>query len=125
MTTHLTNTNIFSAIFKGNANVKEFVESFENSVDATVYVECLQGSKSNREKQIIRKYLSRFSLFYHTPEISKRTIEIIDKYSSSHGLLLPDAQIAAVCLEYGLSLITYNVNDFKFINGLNCLKPSV
>ena len=125
MIDHLTDTNVFSEIFKGNAAVKAFVEGFENSVDATVYVECLQGSKSNREKSIIKKYLSRFPVFHSTLDISKRTIALIDQYSNSHGLFLPDAQIAAVCLEYDLILITYNVGDFKFINGLKWLKPTV
>jgi len=125
MTRHLTDTNVFSKIFKGNADVKKFVESFENSIDATVYIECLQGSKGNREKQIIKKYLSRFPVFYHTPNISKLTISLIDQYSNSHGLILPDAQIAAVCLEHDLTMVTYNVADFKFINGLKWLKPNV
>ena len=125
MIDYLTDTNVFSEIFKGNADAKKFVESFENSIDATVYIECLQGSKGNREKQIIKKYLSRFPVFYHTPNISKLTISLIDQYSNSHGLLLPDAQIAAVCLEHDLTLITYNVADFKFINGLKWLKPNV
>ena len=125
MIDHLTDTNVFSEIFKGDDDLKRFVESFENSVDTTVYVECLQGSKGRREKQIVRKYLSHYAIFYHTPDISKQTINLIDKYSSSHGLLLPDAQIAAVCLEYDLTLITYNVSDFKFIRGLKWLKPNV
>jgi predicted nucleic acid-binding protein len=125
MIDHLTDTNVFSEIFKGSADVKRFVEGFENSVDTTVYVECLQGSKDNREKQIIKKYLSRFPIFYHTPDISKQTIALIDRYSNSHGLLLPDAQIAAVCLENDLTLITYNVGDFKFIKGLKWLKPNI
>jgi len=125
MIDYLTDTNVFSEIFKGNADAKKFVESFENSIDATVYVECLQGSKGNHEKQIIKKYLSRFPVFYHTPNISKQTISLIDQYSNSHGLLLPDAQIAAVCLEHDLTLITYNVDDFKFINGLKWLKPNI
>lgn len=125
MTDHLTDTNVFSEIFKGNRDVKTFVEGFENSIDSTVYVECLQGSKANREKQIIRKYLSHFPIFYHTPSISKQTIALIGQYSNSHGLVLPDAQIAAVCLEYDLTLITYNVADFKFIKGLKWLKPAV
>lgn len=125
MIDHLADTNVFSEIFKGNKDVKIFVENLETSVDTTVYVECLQGSKSNQEKLIIKKYLSRFPVFYHTPEISKQTISLIDKYSNSHGLLLPDAQIAAVCLEYDLTLITYNVGDFKFIDGLKWLKPNI
>lgn len=125
MITHLTDTNVFSEIFRGDADVKKFVENFENSIDTTVFVECLQGSKGNREKSVIKKYLSRFAVFYHTPDISKRTINLIDTYSNSHGLLLPDAQIAAVCLEYELTLITYNIGDFKFINGLKVVKPNV
>lgn len=125
MIDHLTDTNVFSEIFKGRRDVKTFVEGFENSVDTTVYVECLQGSKSNQEKIIIKKYLSHFPIFYHTPDISKRTIALIDQYSNSHGLLLPDAQIAAVCLEYDLTLITYNIGDFKFIAGLKYLKPNI
>jgi len=53
MIDHLTDTNVFSEIFKGRADVKQFVENFENSIDSTVYVECLQGSKGNQEKQIM------------------------------------------------------------------------
>lgn len=123
MIDHLIDTNIFFAIFKGNTKLKTLVESHSCAVDTTVYVECLQGSKANREKQIITKYLSRFPLLYHTPNISKPTILLIDQYSNTHGLLLPDAQIAAICLEYDLTLITYNVSDFEFINGLKWLQP--
>ncbi len=125
MTDHLTDTNVFSEIFCGNALVKRFVESIDSSVDTTVYVECLQGSKADREKRIIKKYLSHFPIFYHTAEVSKRTIALIDRYSNSNGLLLPDAQIAAVCLENDLTLVTYNVADFKYVEGLKWMKPPV
>ena len=68
----MTDTNVFSEIFKGNADVKKFVEGFENSIDATVYVECLQGSKGNREKLIIKKYLSHFPFFITLPAFQNR-----------------------------------------------------
>ncbi len=125
MIDHLIDTNIFFAIFKGNAALKTLVEGYQSAVETTVYVECLQGSKSNREKQVIKNYLLRFPLLYHTPQISQRTIALIDRYSNTHGLLLPDAQIAAVCLEHDLTLVTYNVSDFKFIHGLKWLQPTV
>jgi hypothetical protein len=125
MIDHLIDTNIFFAIFKGNAALKTLVESHESAIEATVYIECLQGSKANREKLVIKKYLSRFPLLYHTPQISQQAIALIDRYSNTHGLLLPDAQIAAVCLEYDLTLITYNISDFKFIKGLKWLQPTV
>jgi predicted nucleic acid-binding protein len=125
MIDYLIDTNLFVAIFKGNAELKKMVESVNSSLDATVYIECLQGSKANREKEIVRNYLSHFAIFYHTPDISKRTVALIDEYSNSRGLMLPDALIAATCLEYELTLITYNIADFEFIKNLKCLKPDV
>ncbi len=60
MIDYLSDTNILSRIFKGDLEVRKFVEKLECAIDATIYIECLQGSKSNQEKRIIEKYLMRF-----------------------------------------------------------------
>ncbi len=125
MIEYLPDTNVFSRIFKGDLAVTEFVENLEAVIDTTIYIECLQGSKSNQEKRVIKKVLDNFPLFPITPKISERAIELIDKYSNSHGLLLADALIAATALENDLTVVTYNVDDFKFIDGLKYLKPTV
>jgi predicted nucleic acid-binding protein len=57
---YLVDTNIFSKIFKNDVSLKQFVESQTTVICATVYIENLQGSKSNQEKQIINKYLDNF-----------------------------------------------------------------
>ena len=119
----LVDTNVFSEVFKNNLPVKQYVETLPAGVDTTVYVECLQGQKSNAEKQRIKKYLATFPIWHFTPEISERTIVLIDAYSNSHGLQLPDAQIAAACLEFDLTLVTYNVKDFQFIADLKIVAP--
>lgn len=123
MTNHLPDTNVFSQIFKGNSDVQSFVESLPPVICSTIYIECLQGSKSNQEKSRIKKYLETFPVFYQTEEISRRAIALIDQYSNTHGLMLGDAQIAAVCLENDLTLVTYNVKDFLFIAGLKIAVP--
>ena len=123
MSSNLPDTNVFSQIFRNNSDVKPFVESFNSVICSTVYIECLQGSKSNQEKSRIKKYLETFAIFYQTEEISRRAMDLIEQYSNTHGLLLGDAQIAAVCLEYDLTLITYNVKDFRFIVGLKIAVP--
>ena len=115
---YLVDTNVIFAILKGNEKLKAFVDRNDCAIDSTVYIECIQGSKSNREKKVIHNYLLKFRLYYHTPEISKRTIDLIDRYSNSHGLLLPDAQIAAVALVRELPVLTLNLADFKFVDGL-------
>jgi predicted nucleic acid-binding protein len=121
----LPDTNIFSKIFKGDLAVAEFVGNLESAIDTTIYIECLQGSKSNQEKRMIKKVLDNFPLIPFTPAISLIAIELIDDYSNSHGLLLGDALIAASALENNLTVLTYNIGDFKFIQDLKYLEPNV
>lgn len=128
MAEFLIDTNVFARIFTGDVQVKQFVEMLAPApaaVDTTVYVECLQGSKSNREKRIVEGYLARFELLPLTPNISVQTINLIRTYSNTHGLLLADALIAATCLDHDLTLVTYNVSDFHFIQGLKWAKPPI
>lgn len=125
MSKFLPDTNVFSKIFGNDLRVKQFVESLDAVIDATIYIECLQGSKSNHEKRVIEKYLTRFPLLPITSQSSLKAVELIRNYSNSHGLLLPDALIAATALENDLTVVTYNVDDFKFIGGLKYLKPAV
>jgi predicted nucleic acid-binding protein len=125
MAESVVDTNVLSRIFTGDKNVKQFIETLDAAVCTVVYVECLQGSKSNREKRIVEGYLARFEFCHLTSNISARTIDLIRTYPNTHGLLLADALIAATCLDRDLTLVTYNVNDFRFIQGLKYLKPSV
>lgn len=125
MSQFLPDTNVFSKIFGNNLRARQFVEVLDAVIDATIYIECVQGSKSNVEKRRIRKYLDNFPLLMITPEVSRRAIDLIETYSNTHGLLLPDALIAASALENDLILITYNIDDFKFIQYLNYQKPPV
>ncbi len=119
MIVYLPDTNVLSKIFKGDIKVTKLVENLECAIDATVYIECLQGSKSNQEKRVNEKYLTRFPLIPIIPG------ELIRDYSNSHGLLLADALIAATALENDLTIITYNVDDFRFISNLKWTKPTV
>jgi len=91
MAEFLIDTNVLSRIFTGDKNVKDFIETLDAAICTVVYVECLQGSKSIREKRIVESYLSRFELNHITFDISTRTIDLIRTYSNTHGLLLADA----------------------------------
>ena len=125
MSKYLVDTNVFSKIFKGDSKVRNFVENLDAAINATIYIECLQGSKSNQEKRFIKNYLINFPPLLITPDISERAIDLIDTYPNSFGLFLPDALIAATGLENDLTIVTYNADDFKFIQGLKYLKPAI
>ncbi|MGI8786204.1 MAG: PIN domain-containing protein [Pyrinomonadaceae bacterium] len=125
MIEYLPDTNVFSRVFRGDLDATNFVENLEAVIDLIVYIECLQGSKSNQEKRTVKKVLDNFPLLPITSKISRRAVELIDTYSNSHGLLLADALIAATALENDLTILTYNVNDFRFIQDLKWEKPPV
>jgi predicted nucleic acid-binding protein len=54
--------------------------------------------------------------------LSKKSLELMKKYSLSHGLLIPDAIIAASAITKNLPLWTFNQKDFKFIDDLVIFK---
>ena len=47
----------------------------------------------------------------------------MDSYFLSHGLLIPDALIAATALEQGLALYTKNLRHFQVIASLTLIRP--
>lgn len=123
MAKHLADTNIFIAIFKGDAKLKSLVENSDSVINTIIYLELIQGAKNKTEVSEIEKYLNRFELLHFDKAVSQKAIELVRAFSKSHGLMLPDAIIAATCLENDLTLITYNIKDFRFISGLKTLKP--
>lgn len=88
-------------------------------ISAISKMELIKGTRRKEHCQQVAKKLKRFDTILLSPEITVRTIELLNSYHLSHGLAIPDALIAATSLETGLKLFTYNVRDFKFIKGLN------
>lgn len=123
MSPFLIDTNVFSEVFKGNRDISLYLAGLDAYIDTVIYIECLQGSKSNIEKARIKKVLSTFPLLPINQKVSEIAVDLIERYSNSHGLVLPDALIAGSALSAGLAVITYNVSDFQFIDNLNCSLP--
>ena len=88
-------------------------------ISAISKMELIKGTLHKEHSQQVAKKLKRLDTILLSPEITVRTIELLNTYHLSHGLAIPDALIAATSLETGLKLFTYNVRDFKFIKGLN------
>ncbi|HEY5463558.1 MAG TPA: type II toxin-antitoxin system VapC family toxin [Hanamia sp.] len=92
-------------------------------VSVITVIEMIQGNKTNIEKNRIIKQLESFYNIPISDEISKSAKDLIINYSSSHGLLLADAFIAATALLLNLKLFTFNKKDFKFIKALDLYEP--
>ena len=123
MAEQLSDTNVFIAVFKGDAKLKTLIENSDSAINTIVYLELIQGAKNKIETEKIEKYLVQFELLHFDQATSQKAIELVRSYSKSHGLMLPDAIIAATCLVNDLILITFNVKDFRFIKGLKITQP--
>ncbi|MBN2444041.1 MAG: type II toxin-antitoxin system VapC family toxin [Spirochaetales bacterium] len=117
----LCDTNILIEFFKKNVKTKELLSGIGNqhiSISSITLMELLVGARDKQELQKIYKTIQNTSLLHITENISLLSVELINEYTKSHGLLIPDALIAATAIINKIPLLTYNIKDFKFIRNL-------
>lgn len=87
-------------------------------MSAITYMELMVGARNKNEVIAIKKAFADFEIIELTEAISVKARNLIEKFTKSHGLLIPDALIAATALEFEIPLSTLNISDFKFIPNL-------
>ena len=81
-------------------------------------MELIVGSLNKADLNRINKNIHQFRIALIDNNISQSAIKLLQTYRLSHGLALPDSLIAATALILDLELFTYNIKDYKFIDGL-------
>ena len=57
----LIDTNVFFGVFKGHIDLTNWLAGVPDThLDAIIYIECIQGNKSNAEKCVIKRTLDAF-----------------------------------------------------------------
>lgn len=74
---------------------------------------------SDAEEVAIRRFLLRCPAYPLDDDVIERAV----KLRRQKRMKLGDAIIAATALEYGLPLVTRNVDDFKHLTGLTLINP--
>lgn len=87
-------------------------------VSTITQMELMVGARNKGELRVIEKFLARFATVRLNPTISDLAVDLIRQYRLSHGLLMPDALIAATALSLNEPLATKNQRDYRFIAGL-------
>ena len=118
----LVDSCIFIDIFRGDSLLATKLKNIAVCINPVIYMELLQGSRSKLELEKIDKILYKFELITFDDNISQTSIDLIRKYSKSHGLLFPDSMIAATCLEKDIKVFTRNIKDFIFIDDIEIYK---
>lgn len=81
-------------------------------------IELLQGVSNKREFKIIQRNIKYFAKVTLHLQIAEKALLLIKRNKLRHDLTIPDAFVASTALLLEVPLFTYNVNDFRFIKGL-------
>jgi predicted nucleic acid-binding protein len=114
----LCDTNILIEFYKGNPKIVETLQNIGPSnlaISAVTTGELYYGAKDKRELRKIQKHLSLLQQIPLDEEISAHFIHLLEAYSLSHKLSIPDALIAATAISQEIPIYTLNVKDFQFI----------
>ena len=85
-------------------------------------MELIVGCRNDAELYQLDSFLDLFQILRLTRDISEIAVALLRQYRLSHGLLIPDALIAATAIAQSIAFITKNQRDFRFIEKLNLLQ---
>jgi predicted nucleic acid-binding protein len=117
-------TDILIDVARGISEAAASLQQLEQNeclaISVITQMELLVGCRNKKETNALERFLSKLQVLYINEAISDLAVTLLRKYRLSHGLLIPDALIAATALYNDCSFITKNQRDYRFINGL-CL----
>lgn len=117
----LVDTNIIIEVLRNNDDIIEKIKAIgieKIAVSSVTKMELYYGALNKADLRRIKKYLQAFEVIHINNDISELAIELIEKYAKSHNLNLPDALIASSAITEDLKLLTLNLKDFRYIDGL-------
>ena len=101
----------------------DFVENLFNTnflISVVTKIEVLGYNDLPQKMSIMRNFVSLSEILQLNETVTEKTIDL---KCSFRKMKLGDAIIASTAIVYNLSLITRNVDDFKFIPNLTLLNP--
>ena len=121
-------SDILIDYFMAIEEAKEFIYSFEKEerfVTSISIMEIYRGARNKGELAAFKKFfVESFGDILHVDEEASRlSLKLVESYTLSHGLILPDAIIAALAILQDANLFTGNVRHFGFIHGLKVSLP--
>jgi predicted nucleic acid-binding protein len=123
----LTDTDILIDAARGVTNAISFLNAQRTTSGLYVSIispmELVAGCGNKAELAQVQQFLQRVTIVPVSTAASHVAYQLMESFFLSHGLLIPDALIAATALEHGLTLHTKNVRHFQMIPRLRVLRP--
>ena len=117
----LCDTNVIIEVLKGDQGIIKRIENIglENiAISSITVMELYFGALNKRELNKIKKHLEALNIVHFDSDISEVAVSMVERYSKSHGLQIPDAIIATTALSMDIKLYTLNLKDFRYIDRL-------
>lgn len=117
----LIDTDVLIDYLRGLPQAVEFLRSLGGSIcfSTITVAEVYCGVKGNDEEEKIKELFVRVPVVPVDLSIAREAGRLVAAYHKSHKLSLPDALIAASCLQTGASLQTLNVRHYPMFAGLS------
>lgn len=118
----LCDTNVLIEFYKNNPRVNQILRDVGKdnlAISIVTEAELYFGALNKAELQMIQRHLASLHRFGLDTAVSNQFLQLMETYSLSHKLSIPDALIAATALVHQVELFTFNVKDFHFIPGLD------
>ena len=85
----------------------------------------LYGAQNKEELHPLTTSLASLHRIHLKTAISRKALQLIEHYSKSHAMQIPDALIAATAIHEACPIFTLNAKDFQFIPDLFLYKPEL
>jgi len=99
----------------------EIERQFSLAVSVITQMELLVGCRNKTELRSAERFLLRFQVLTLNEAVCNAALELLRQYRLSHGLMIPDALIAATAIVLDQPLVSKNQRDYRFIAGLQLL----
>ena len=103
-----------------HAHLRQFIAEHAPAVSAVSYVEVLGYHQLDDEE---RQYVEAFFRLAQVLPLSQAVLDQAVALRQQRKMSLGDALVAGTALVHGQTLVTRNVEDFHWIQGLSLLNP--
>ncbi|CAD5280534.1 MULTISPECIES: type II toxin-antitoxin system VapC family toxin [unclassified Imperialibacter] len=119
-----TNVVIYYLQQQFSPSAEKFIDAIlansQPSISSITEIELLCWSApTEKDLEVVKNFIEDAWVFELESAVKMKTAEI----RKAHKVKLPDAIIAATAVEFDLTLLTRNINDFKNIQALKLANP--
>ena len=130
MTSYLLDTSVLLDFLKGKRHAVEILQNLKGKLTSSVvclaelYDGIYRSHNKEQQEKLILEFFNNLDTYYNVDEQVAKKFGELRAELKQQGNIIEDIDlfIAATCLVYNLTLITFNKRHFSHIEGLLILK---